>query len=215
MATDRDRLLRFHVKSQGTKPQRCPFFAGIPCWSCACRPAAAASGSRTGSARHMIRRSTTVTPIESLSSRFSARASWLRRSPPPPPTRCRWQRPAVAAESGVTLARWGRGPGPLGIFGAIVAGTLVAAAITEHRARHEDMEHCAADFRSFDSRTGTYINRYGRGARLPVSALNGFVTRRTIKASVAQPAPFRISRRPRRIVAASIRAAILSCASVR
>ncbi len=23
------------------------------------------------------------------------------------------------------------------------------------------MEHCAADFRSFDWRTGTYINRYG------------------------------------------------------
>ena len=37
-------------------------------------------------------------------------------------------RPAVAADDGVTLARWGRGPGPLGIFGAIVAGTLVAAA---------------------------------------------------------------------------------------
>jgi hypothetical protein len=30
-ATDRARLLRCHVKSQGTKPQRCPFFAGIPC----------------------------------------------------------------------------------------------------------------------------------------------------------------------------------------
>ena len=70
-------------------------------------------------------------------------------------------RPAVAADDGATLARWGRGPGPLGIFGAIVAGTLVAAAITDHRARHEDMEHCAADFRSFDWRTGTYINRYG------------------------------------------------------
>jgi hypothetical protein len=70
-------------------------------------------------------------------------------------------RPAIAADDGVTLARWGRGPGPLGIFGAIIAGTLVAAAITDHRARHEDMEHCAADFRSFDWRTGTYINRYG------------------------------------------------------
>ncbi len=70
-------------------------------------------------------------------------------------------KPAVAAHDGVTLARWGRGPGPLGIFGAIVAGTIVAAAITEHRARHEDMEHCAADFYSFNWRTGTYINRYG------------------------------------------------------
>ncbi len=71
--------------------------------------------------------------------------------------------PAAAAHGGVALARWwGRGPGPLGIFGAIVAGTLVAAAISEHRAHHEDMEHCAADFRSFDWRTGTYIDRYGR-----------------------------------------------------
>jgi BA14K-like protein len=69
---------------------------------------------------------------------------------------------AVAADSDVTLARWGRGPGPLGIFGAIVAGTLVAAAITEHRARREDMAHCAADFRSFDPRSGTIIDRYGR-----------------------------------------------------
>ena len=42
-----------------------------------------------------------------------------------------------------------------------LARPAVAAAITDHRARHEDMEHCAADFRSFDWRTGTYINRYG------------------------------------------------------
>ncbi len=70
-------------------------------------------------------------------------------------------KPAVAAHDGLTPARWGRGPGPLGIFGAIVAGTLVAAAITDHRARHEDMEHCAADYYSFNPRTGTYINRYG------------------------------------------------------
>jgi hypothetical protein len=56
------------------------------------------------------------------------------------------------------------GPRPwaVGIFAAIVAGTLVAAAVSEHRARHEDMEHCAADFRSFDWRTGTYIDCYGR-----------------------------------------------------
>jgi hypothetical protein len=70
--------------------------------------------------------------------------------------------PAGGSHDGVTLARWGRGPGPLGIFGAIVAGTLVAAAISEHRARREDMAHCAADFYSFDPRTGTYIDRWGR-----------------------------------------------------
>ena len=40
-------------------------------------------------------------------------------------------KPAAAAHDGLTLARWGRGPGPLGIFGAIIAGTLVAAAISE------------------------------------------------------------------------------------
>jgi hypothetical protein len=70
--------------------------------------------------------------------------------------------PAAASHEGVTLARWGRGPGPLGIFGAIIAGTLVAAAISEHRARREDMAHCAADFPYFNPRTGTYINRYGQ-----------------------------------------------------
>jgi len=69
---------------------------------------------------------------------------------------------AAASHEGITLARWGRGPGPLGIFGAIVAGTLVAAAISEHRARREDMAHCAADFYAFDPRTGTYIDRWGR-----------------------------------------------------
>lgn len=69
--------------------------------------------------------------------------------------------PAVAADSNVALAGWGRGPGPLGIFGAIVAGTLVAAAISEHRARREDMAHCAADFPYFNPRTGTFIDRYG------------------------------------------------------
>jgi hypothetical protein len=70
--------------------------------------------------------------------------------------------PDAASHEGVTLARWGRGPGPLGIFGAIVAGTLGAAAISEHRARREDMAHCAAEFRSVDPRTGTIIDRWGR-----------------------------------------------------
>jgi hypothetical protein len=55
---------------------------------------------------------------------------------------------------------WGGGPG-FGILGGIIAGTLVAAAITEGRARHDDIRACERDFPHFDPRTGTYINRYG------------------------------------------------------
>jgi BA14K-like protein len=57
--------------------------------------------------------------------------------------------------------RGGGGWGPAGVFGAIVAGTIIAAAIREGRADERDMERCADDFRSFDWETGTYINRYG------------------------------------------------------
>ncbi len=53
------------------------------------------------------------------------------------------------------------GWGPAGIIGAIIAGTLIAAAVREHRARPSDMERCDADFPDFDPETGTYINRHG------------------------------------------------------
>ena len=53
------------------------------------------------------------------------------------------------------------GWGPAGIIGAIIAGTLIAAAISEHRARPSDMEACDRDFPDFDPRTGTYIDRHG------------------------------------------------------
>lgn len=56
---------------------------------------------------------------------------------------------------------WGRGPGPGAIFGGIIVGALIAAAIREGRADDYDMRRCEEDFRSFDPRTGTYINRYG------------------------------------------------------
>ncbi len=55
----------------------------------------------------------------------------------------------------------GGGFGPAGIIGAIVAGTLIAAAISEHRARPSDMERCDRDFPDFDPRSGTYIDRRG------------------------------------------------------
>ena len=61
---------------------------------------------------------------------------------------------------GVTLVgRRGWGPGAL--FGGIIAGALIATAIREGRADDRDMRRCDEDFRGFDPRTGTYINRYG------------------------------------------------------
>jgi hypothetical protein len=54
-----------------------------------------------------------------------------------------------------------RGYGAAGIFGAIIAGTLIAAAIREGRADRADLRACDEDFPDFDYRTGTYINRYG------------------------------------------------------
>jgi hypothetical protein len=73
-------------------------------------------------------------------------------------------KPAVNASSSVDQVYyrgggWGWGPG--GIIGGLIAGTLVAAAITEGRARHDDIRACERDFPHFDPRTGTYINRYG------------------------------------------------------
>jgi hypothetical protein len=55
----------------------------------------------------------------------------------------------------------GWGPGPGAIIGGIIAGTLIAAAISEGRAHEDDIARCEYEFRSFDRRTGTYINRYG------------------------------------------------------
>ena len=61
---------------------------------------------------------------------------------------------------GVTLVgRRGWGPGAL--FGGIIAGALIATAISEGRADERDMRRCDRDFRGFDPRTGTYIDRYG------------------------------------------------------
>ena len=62
---------------------------------------------------------------------------------------------------GVTLVRRGRGFGPGALFGGIIAGALIAAAINEGRADDRDMRRCDRDFRGFDPRTGTYIDRYG------------------------------------------------------
>jgi hypothetical protein len=78
--------------------------------------------------------------------------------------------PGVSAGHGITLVR-GRGRyrgghrhhghGAAGLIGAIIAGTLIAAAIREGRADDRDVRRCAEDFPDFDPETGTYINRYG------------------------------------------------------
>ena len=54
-----------------------------------------------------------------------------------------------------------RGAGAAGIIGAIIAGTIIAAAIREGRANERDIERCDEDFPDFDPRSGTYIDRYG------------------------------------------------------
>ncbi|MNC99008.1 hypothetical protein D3C83_171530 [compost metagenome] len=54
-----------------------------------------------------------------------------------------------------------RGRGAAGIIGAIIAGTLIAAAVREGRADERDHRRRDRDFRDFDYETGTYIDRYG------------------------------------------------------
>jgi hypothetical protein len=68
--------------------------------------------------------------------------------------------PIAKTDNGVTLVgRRGWGPGAL--FGGIIAGALIATAIREGRADDRDMRRCDRDFRGFDPRSGTYIDRYG------------------------------------------------------
>ena len=75
--------------------------------------------------------------------------------------------PGVGVSSSVEPVYYrGRGRGyrrgaGLGIVGGIIAGTLIAAAISEGRARDPDLRACARDFPEFDPRRGTYIDRYG------------------------------------------------------
>lgn len=57
--------------------------------------------------------------------------------------------------------RHGHGNGAAALFGAIIAGTLIAAAVREGRADERDLRRCDEDFPDFDYETGTYINRYG------------------------------------------------------
>lgn len=57
--------------------------------------------------------------------------------------------------------RHGNGNGAAALFGAIIAGTLIAAAVREGRADEHDLRRCDEDFPDFDYETGTYINRYG------------------------------------------------------
>lgn len=72
----------------------------------------------------------------------------------------------ISKDDGVTLVhrrgrRGGGGAGAAALFGGIIAGAIIASSIREGRAEERDMRRCEEDFRSFDPRTGTYINRYG------------------------------------------------------
>jgi hypothetical protein len=71
----------------------------------------------------------------------------------------------TSADTVVLVGRRGRhrhrGRGAAGVIGAIIAGTLIAAAIREGRADKYDLRRCEEDFPDFDYETGTYINRYG------------------------------------------------------
>jgi hypothetical protein len=65
-------------------------------------------------------------------------------------------------DGGVTLVgRRGWGPGAGAIIGGLIVGGLIAASIREGRADNRDLRRCDRDFRGFDPRSGTYIDRYG------------------------------------------------------
>jgi hypothetical protein len=80
-------------------------------------------------------------------------------------------KPGISADDSIVLVdrrgrgrgyrRGNRGLGAAGIVGAIIAGTIIAAAIREGRADRRDIERCDRDFPDFDPRSGTYIDRYG------------------------------------------------------
>ncbi len=85
------------------------------------------------------------------------RAQLARRPSANPPTALR------------SSARRGWGPGAL--FGGIIAGALIAAAISEGRADDRDMRRCDRDFRGFDPRTRNVHRSLRRRAHLPLPAL--------------------------------------------
>jgi len=58
--------------------------------------------------------------------------------------------------------RGGFWAGPAILGGLFVGGVLVAAAINEHRASDGALRRCDRDFRGFDYRRGTYIDRSGQ-----------------------------------------------------
>ncbi len=74
--------------------------------------------------------------------------------------------PVLHADTGLTQIDYRRGGhsggGGLAILGGLlIGGAIVAAAISENRASDSAMRRCAANYRSFDPRSGTYIDRNG------------------------------------------------------
>ena len=58
--------------------------------------------------------------------------------------------------------RGGSGINPGVIIGGIIVGALVAEAIRQGRATDSAMSRCAAQYRSFDHETGTYVGFDGK-----------------------------------------------------
>lgn len=133
----------------------------------------------------------------------------------------------VAADESITLAQWGggrrghhgwrghhghhghRGPGPAGIFGAIIAGALIAAAIREGRAQEDDIARCEGrtSTRSITARAPTSTATAKSACALICADV---ISTKRVQGAGCGTGAFRILRHPRRIVAAGAIAAFSS-----
>jgi len=113
-----------------------------------------------------------VRPMKKLLIPFLSASLAVSALPVAPASATPLLKPGLSVEKNITLVGhrgrgWrgrrhhGHGAGAAGIIGAIIAGTLIAAAIREGRAHKSDLRACDEDFPDFDYETGTYIDRDG------------------------------------------------------